>query len=66
MALAAGRSIEAAAPVVLSCRVLVIQLYAFNALPTRHRVRRGKLILFRGVIIAVCAARPHRAGEASE
>ncbi len=52
--------------VVLSCEVSVIPLYAFNTPPMRNRVRRGELILSRGAIIAVCAARPQQPGRAGE
>jgi hypothetical protein len=48
---------------VLSSKVSGIPLYALNAPPTRHRVRRGELILFRGAIIAECIVRPNRADE---
>jgi hypothetical protein len=47
-----GIGIEAAAPVVLSFEVWSFPLYAFNASPTRPRVRRGELILSRGAIVA--------------
>jgi hypothetical protein len=62
--------LEAAALAVLCYGVSVIPLHAFNATPTRHRGRRGELILFRGtIIIAVLTARPQlsgRTGEVSE
>jgi hypothetical protein len=60
--------LEAAALAVLSCGVSVIPLHAFNATPTRHRGRRGEVILFRGAM-AVRTARPQlsgRTGEVSE
>jgi hypothetical protein len=46
------RSIEAAAPIVLSCKVSVIPLHAFNTPPTSYRMKRAGLIVFRGAIFA--------------
>src|ERR1700730_9847754 len=39
------------------------RFYAFNASPTRPRVRRGDLILSRGAIIALWVARPQQPGR---
>jgi hypothetical protein len=59
--------LEAAALAVLCYGVSVIPLHAFNAAPTRHRGRRGELILFRSaMIIAVRTARPQLSGRTAE